>query len=146
MAWYRFTARHGGGHMGDSEEYVFYDSFDQPGEDEWTTWVDRRGFSNAKGSVEKVDALPTPVVERMRRDYLDRIVNAREMLTLLDRTPTVFRRTYGPDRKLEDPSRCVESIDTNGLWVRQCPEPRGHGADALYCEDHAGVATTQTPR
>ena len=144
MPWYKFTAQHGPGHQSSREEYVYeYEELDDElKRDLWDDWMRRYDFTaHAVGDVELIEELPTPIYDRLYDKYLDRIRRSKEMLRILEATPKVYRRTYGPDGRLEDITKCIEAVDISKTtfmqMIRQCKSDRGYGKDGLYCIEHS---------
>lgn len=61
----------------------------------------------------------------------------------MDREMRNGRRIYGewagnPRGVLENIERCIEGVFSPRSYIEhQCTKQRGHGADGLYCKQHA---------
>jgi len=83
--WFKVWARHGGGHMGYTEEFVWRD--ERPSKDEreymWNDMVEGNHMNNASGGVNLVRVLPEKArLEKVER-YKSQIVCAQKMLKIL---------------------------------------------------------------
>ena len=83
MPWYKFEARHGGGHMACDVEYKWYDEKLTKSGDEWEDWVRHGDFHDAVGEVKIVKDLPSKVREAKISRCLEDIQSASDMITRL---------------------------------------------------------------
>jgi len=83
--WFKIHARHGSGHMGYTEEYMWQDERPSRGEREsiWEWLVDKNNLHNARGGVTLVRELPEKVRLEKIADYKGCIERDMKMLKIL---------------------------------------------------------------
>ena len=90
MPWYYYHANHGGGHQGQTEEYIFHDEEIQPdaSEDYWQDWAELQRINNARGTVTQVQHLPADVQQRLTRIWTNKRNHANTVLRRIAEMPT----------------------------------------------------------
>ena len=85
MPWYKFTCRHGGGHMASEEEYVWFNVVIRAARRRrvWEAWVQRSDWWNAAGEMVHARRLPVAVRTKQTEQYRKIISDAETMLARL---------------------------------------------------------------
>ena len=82
MTWYKFTANHGGGHQGHTEEYQWHDFEVKEDylENFWIEWTEEKGFNQAKGTVEQLEDIPIEEKYKYKESAIRKFQEAKKML------------------------------------------------------------------